>query len=346
MSEKPLELQFNPKTIKHLGLKMYSTLPPALAELISNSYDADSEQVGVFLIEKDGKPHQIKVIDDGIGLSRAEINSKFLIIGRDRREEDGDNPSPKHERLPTGKKGLGKLALFGLAKTITIRTVRNKLLNEFVLDWDALQQSRGKYNPTTTKLNEPCSKPNGTEIILSKLKRKSPFDAEALSASLARIFIIEDSFQIRVLSPEQEVFIITNEQKYENLDIQFEWDIDELLDENSEWKSKLEGKLLTAVKPIPPSQHLRGITLFSRKKLVNSPEYFSDSTSSHFYSYLTGWITIDFIDLLPDDVISTNRKSLDWDNPLLKDLKVILRGIVAKANKLWREGRRQKKIED
>ena len=38
-------LKFDPKTIQHLGLNMYSTLAPALAELISNAYDADASEV-------------------------------------------------------------------------------------------------------------------------------------------------------------------------------------------------------------------------------------------------------------------------------------------------------------
>ena len=45
MSESPLEMRFDPQTINHLGLRMYSTLPPALAEIVSNSYDADAENV-------------------------------------------------------------------------------------------------------------------------------------------------------------------------------------------------------------------------------------------------------------------------------------------------------------
>lgn len=40
-----LKMTFDPKTIEHLGVKMYSTLPPALAELISNAYDADAGKV-------------------------------------------------------------------------------------------------------------------------------------------------------------------------------------------------------------------------------------------------------------------------------------------------------------
>lgn len=41
------QLKFSPATIKHLGLSMYSTLPPVLSELITNSYDADATEVKI-----------------------------------------------------------------------------------------------------------------------------------------------------------------------------------------------------------------------------------------------------------------------------------------------------------
>ena len=31
-------MSFDPKTIQHLGIRMYSTLPPVIAELIANSF--------------------------------------------------------------------------------------------------------------------------------------------------------------------------------------------------------------------------------------------------------------------------------------------------------------------
>ena len=40
-----LEMSFDPQTIEHLGVKMYSQLPNAIAELIANSYDAESPEV-------------------------------------------------------------------------------------------------------------------------------------------------------------------------------------------------------------------------------------------------------------------------------------------------------------
>ena len=46
------EMRFDPKTIEHLGVRMYSTLPPALAEMISTAYDADTGRVRLKFHEK------------------------------------------------------------------------------------------------------------------------------------------------------------------------------------------------------------------------------------------------------------------------------------------------------
>ena len=198
MNDSPFELKFDPLTIKHLGVRMYSTLPPALAEIISNSYDADANNVTITLTEEGGKPKEIKVVDDGKGLSLEEINNKFLVIGRNRRNDEGDQPSVKYKRLPTGKKGLGKLALFGLAKTITILTKQGGKQNEFVLDWDDLNTAQGKYLPKATRINEETKEADGTVITLTNLKRESPFDFSGLADSLSRIFIFDENFHLLI----------------------------------------------------------------------------------------------------------------------------------------------------
>ena len=76
---------------------------------------------------------------------------------------------------------------------------------------------------------------------------------------------------------------------------------------------------------------------------MNAPEFFSSSTSSHFYQYLTGWVSVDFIDLLGEDVISTNRQSLDWDDPEMSELRKFLAGVIAQVNSDWRRLRKEKK---
>src|SRR5690606_29689168 len=136
-----LELKFDPKTIEHLGVKMYSTLPPALAELISNAYDADSSSVEIILHTKGGRPSSIIVQDDGDGMSAKDIQANYLVTVGNRRE-DGDKAVRRSNRLATGKTVLGKLALFGLANKNTINAVKDGLLTVFELDWEDLLSSR------------------------------------------------------------------------------------------------------------------------------------------------------------------------------------------------------------
>ncbi len=113
MSNK-LKMTFDPRTIEHLGIKMYSTLPPAIAELIANAYDACASEA---IVKLSDNPKKIEVIDNGTGMTFNEVNEYFLKIGRNRRIESQETPC---ERFPTGKKGLGKLALFGIGKKIEV----------------------------------------------------------------------------------------------------------------------------------------------------------------------------------------------------------------------------------
>jgi len=348
MSDSPFEMRFDPRTIKHLGVRMYATLPPAIAEIVANAYDADASEVTVTLREEDGSPVEITVTDNGDGLTSEDINNKFLVIGRNRRDDEGDEPSTRFGRKRIGKKGLGKLALFGLAKTITITTRRDGKRNIFVLDWDELNNAAGVYNPRATEVDQPTEDPNGTVVSLTGLKRKSPFDAEGLADSLSRLFIIDDTFHLRIQASNGDRISIDNNRRYRTLNIQFEWDISDtgFVPQGSPYFGKLVGMLMTVKTPITPASGLRGISLFSRQKLVNAPEFFSSSTSSHFYQYLTGWISVDFIDDLDDDVISTNRQSLDWEHPEMAKLRSFLAGIVSQVNTDWRKKRKEKKKEE
>ncbi|WP_077653773.1 TIGR02391 family protein, partial [Salinivibrio kushneri] len=329
--------------IEHLGVKMYSTLPPALGEIISNGYDADADKVVLTFHEQNRQPKYITIKDDGHGMSSSDIQDKFLVIGRNRRKTEGDTPSPKHHRLPTGKKGLGKLALFGLAKTITVDTVKNGLRNRFLLKWDDLLSADGVYNPRVEKTDEKTEKEDGTTIKLSELKRKTPFDLEAIADNLSHLFIIDSSFSIELNSTDGRSSKVDNKRKYKKIEEQFTWRDKDLIPESSEYFGKIKLEFKTSKTPISPNSGLRGVTLFSRGKLVNSPEYFSESTSSHFFQYLTGWIVADFIDELDEDVISTNRKSINWENPDMEKLRSFLSGIVSQVAQEWRKERKELK---
>lgn len=340
-----LVMSFDPRTIEHLGVKMYSRIPSAIAELIANAYDAAATQVDINLYDiQDGK--SIEVVDNGWGMGFDEVNDKFLRIGRNRRDE-GAKKSPCGTRKATGKKGLGKLALFGIGNTIEISTIQKDsgIKINFILDWEDLKGSKGAYLP---KFNvEECDKDDqGTTIILKNIKRSSDFNKNDLAISLSKLFnFFDDTFKCFVSLNNDDPLEVSNELKYSSIDNkEFEWhfpDFSDQVDVEYENQNQITGTIIATETPLKPG--LRGITLFANGRLVNEPEFFGVIESSHVFSYLTGWLNIDFIDDMEDDVIATNRQSLNWDEPGLPELQLFLQRTIRAVEKNWREERKKKR---
>lgn len=340
-----LRMTFTPNTIEHLGVRMYSTLPPVIAELVANSQDADASKVVVHL--KDKASMEIIVSDNGHGMSFDEINEKFLRIGRNRRNDEGSQTSPGGRKV-IGKKGLGKLSFFGIAHEIEVQTIQGHKKNSFLMKWGDILSGEDKdkqkdYSPTILERDIACVEENGTVIILRDIQRVSDFDADSLADNLSRFFIIDPDFNIHIKHNEEEEILIKNERKYSNLTREIEWEVPSGIGLEIEYEKQMEvkGHLIATEKPIPPATNMKGITLFSRKKLVNIPEYFSDSTSSHFFTYLTGWLEVDFIDDLGEDVIGTNRQSLNWEHPDMLKLREHLQKMLRWLEIDWREKRKE-----
>src|SRR5947209_4382410 len=105
-------MEFEPTTIEHLGLKLYSSLPPVIAELVSNAWDADATRVDITFPTGPLTPaSEVVVRDYGSGMEATAIQEEYLRIGRNRRREKGTDRSPGGRKV-TGSKGLGKLSAF------------------------------------------------------------------------------------------------------------------------------------------------------------------------------------------------------------------------------------------
>lgn len=355
--EDELVMRFDPNTIEHLGVQMYTTLPPVIAEIIANSYDADAETVTIFLNDINEK--EIIIQDDGHGMDYGEINSKFLLIGRNRREDDQGNHSPIKKRLVIGRKGIGKLSFFGIASQITVDTIRDEMCNAFRLDLKELRASKGEYKPKIITVCEKTKKANGTKVILSQLSRKSPFNPADIARALARSFTIfdEEDFCVQIVHNKVDTLDIKNDLKYEGIPVRFQWDfpleISEIADnaENEEMQtgvkyahaSEIKGRIISSDEQTIPA-YMRGIALFSRGKLVNDYSFFDVNATSHGYSYLTGGLDISFIDEWGKDVISTNRRSLNWEDEDTVELKNYLNKVIRYVYNKQRKLREESKI--
>ncbi len=202
---KKLKMTFDPLVIDDLGAKLYSTLPPIISELIANGYDACAKNVWIELIETD-ETKSIIITDDGCGMNFEDVDKKYLLIGRKRREDDVK--ILKCGRLPIGKKGLGKLAFFGIAKKAVIETVKDKTKVIFEMDWDKIQSCSEKFYEPAFSIISNVSENNGTKITLTGLYRKTDFNVESLKRSISNYFIFDVDFRVLIRLNNKEFDVI------------------------------------------------------------------------------------------------------------------------------------------
>lgn len=101
--------------LDHLGRHLYRSFATVLGEAISNAWDADAQNVWIYL-DPDKNGFWIK--DDGIGMTADDFQNKFLKIGYSKRK---DGKSKSNEGRPfIGRKGIGKLALLSCAERISV----------------------------------------------------------------------------------------------------------------------------------------------------------------------------------------------------------------------------------
>jgi hypothetical protein len=345
-----LEMKFDPNTIEHLGIHQYSTLPPVIAELVSNSYDAEAEAVTIYLVDNGDK--EITIEDNGHGMTFNEINANFLLIGRNRRYKEGKQKSKNDKRLVIGKKGIGKLSFFGIAGTIEVETIQNNIMNSFKMDWNDLKkfgEEDKTYTPTILKKDEAVEKKQGTTIRLKSIKRKTAFLPNDLAYALSKTFTVfdEPDFKVKIVhnNDSENPTVVTNSLKYSGITKLHTWKFPIVLNPTGyEYADKITGEIIAGVETVPSS--LKGVALFSRGKLVNEHSFYDLSASSFGYDYISGWLNVDFIDDWKKEVISTNRKSLIWEDDDASNLKNYLASIIPTFYNEQREKREEKVLVD
>ena len=342
-----LEMKVDINVIQHLGISMYATLPPVIAELVSNAWDADATNVSIKLYDADPDNKRIIVEDNGTGMSIEEIQDAFLVIGRNRRREGDTTPGG---RKVIGRKGIGKLSMFGIADEIVVSSVKKindkNLKNRFRLNLNDIKSSETVYHPPHEIVNEETDEPPGTTIEILKIRRKSPFDAKKIAVDLARRFLIfDENFRVFIKHNEEGPIEVKQEMRFEGIDIEFEWEFpNKNLKSSYVHVNEVKGKIYTAKKPVP--EDMKGVYLVARGKLVHRNDFYGIRSSDYAHAYLTGWLAVDFIDDNPyEDNIATNRQELTWEKEELQELRKYLQEVISYVTSKWRKKRKELKEE-
>jgi len=191
--------KISPRILEHLGVSAYTSLNKCLAELCSNCYDADAENVNISLPEQFTKDTEITISDDGIGMTPDDIRDKYLFIGNNRREENKDEYSLRKKRPIIGNKGIGKLAGFGVADTIQVISIKDGKRSQLLLEKRIFENfqtlSECKINVEVSSTKEKSS----TTLILSNLSDQlKPIDSNLLRQHLFKSLPNVPDFTIRV----------------------------------------------------------------------------------------------------------------------------------------------------
>lgn len=220
-SDEPYELDITLSALRLLGEQLYSNVPKCISEAVANSWDADAEEVR---IEVNHEDDTVKIIDDGRGMDKSDVNNKYLNVGYQKRKDTGDKSLEK-ERPVMGRKGVGKLALFGIANTIEVYTKKEGCEPQaFEIDAKAIREEIENSNPgqngsepihspppiSEEKMQEnwPNDLDRGTVLRLTEIdKNINSITEDSLKSRLARRFSVlsQEDFSVYVNDYEIEV---------------------------------------------------------------------------------------------------------------------------------------------
>lgn len=338
-----LLLRYNHNVVEHLGLKLYQNRPTrVIAEVVSNSWDADATAVSVNL-EMTGGNRWVAVLDNGHGMTRDVLANAFLVIGRPRRAQPGER-SPKQRPL-MGRKGIGKLAPFGIARKVQVITAA-VVDDEPVVHWLAFdlekllaqgedvgeyepdliydggdlqnlpvdQDSTGQVQAWLNHIQSDSGPTTGTIVIMSSLTLGRAIGSEQLLESLGSRFTVTlaDEFSVEVNGK-----LVTPSNALPD----FELRIPERGFDTTVVGGREVRYWVGFVKSASWPQDSAGVGVYAHGKIgQDRPFTFGVKGKEIFTRYMYGVVEADWLDELEADLISTDRTSINWDTDETADL--------------------------
>lgn len=348
----PFKMDFDIATIKHLGLQMYSTLPPVIGELVANAWDANATKVEITIPDKPiDDRSQIIIKDNGIGMSESDLREKYLIVGRDRRESESTERTPApYERQIMGRKGIGKFSAFGIAKELEIESACNDGASRFVMDYDKMLEGASRYHAEFPPLPPTGTVSQGTMITLRRITkfRNRQISLKPLRRKLARRFaVIGEQEQFEVIINGAPISVEERDLKRllaKDADGQpYLWEFNEEIKPDTGWI--VTGWIGALERTTPAADGVeRGISILARGKLVQEPFLFEAVVGQQYaLPYLVGELHAEFVDKA-EDTIGTSRNVLVWDTDENTKLKEWGQQQVKKIAREWAKKRQDDNV--
>ena len=382
-------------TVDKLGVKLYDKVSAVIAELIANAYDADATEVtveapmGQFLASRAGggiteTGFEVRVCDNGIGMTPQEVQDFFLVVGGERRADPrrGDT-SPHFRRKVMGRKGVGKLSPFGICRTIEVISSGGERISEtddngardgyrtshIVLEYDVIvalgTEPDERYKPIVGKDDQSLSSTSGTRIILRNFNYRKVPDMEALGRQISQRFGIRSSdWQVKLLDNticegeakeigEFDIDTMPNTRLIFSTDgsvIGTDGAVEEGLKAGFDHEKKFfaVGGWMAYSKLPYSDQLMAGVRIYCRGKIAAQTHVFDQRagfTGEHnIRSYLVGELQADWLDE-DEDLIQTDRRDILWSDEVASAFQRWGQSMVKRIGKLSRHPMRKRTLE-
>lgn len=231
MKSEYFQWEFDVNVFKLLGSQLISDKFTAIIELVKNAYDANATEVKIDFIktlsEKNG---MIIISDNGIGMSKKDISTKWMRIGTNNKRQETHSKEP-FNRTYLGEKGIGRFAIEKIADHITLESKEsdNETVHKLTVDWSDYESQKNskqtqlfttmknKYEVSNTLIGE-----SGTVLTFKNLKDSwDERDIKRLKKELAKfvspISSIKSELGFKILVREQIVNSLFGVDDYEEI---------------------------------------------------------------------------------------------------------------------------------
>ncbi|MCG2825443.1 MAG: ATP-binding protein [Thermoplasmatales archaeon] len=367
MKSKLFTFAISLSVLDHLGRNLYRSIATVLGEAISNSWDADADNVWIHI---DRNTNSFFIKDDGDGMTSDDFQDKFLKIGYSKRKTGKSRSS--RGRPYIGRKGIGKLALLSCADKVTIISkvkggdyiggvIDNSGLDDAIKeDLIPSEYELGKFD-LNLLADYMKNHEKGTIIYFENMKEGIKNRLDFLRK------IIALSFRFSLLDKSFNIFLDGKKVTLDDLDelahkTEFLWNINGLNDPFIKEKltelkekektvsmdGKVEGFIASVEKPkdlkIYTTDERVGVDLFVNGRLREQNILRHIPTARVVESYLYGQIHFNSLDD-DKDRFATGREGIVAEDDKFKDFLENLKQVIAIILSDWDVWRRKHREE-
>ncbi|MCV6607817.1 MAG: ATP-binding protein [Campylobacterales bacterium] len=232
MKSEYLNWEFDVNVFKLLGSQLISDKFTAIIELVKNAYDANATEVKIDFINtlslENGK---IIISDNGVGMSKDDISTKWMRIGTNSKRKETHSASP-FSRTYLGEKGIGRFAIEKISDHIILESkeLNKETIHKLTVDWsqyEAMKNSKNTQLFTSMQnkyeiSNSILEYTSGTTLNFTNLKEEwTQQDIRRLKRELAKLVSplkeIEDKYGFKIFVKEETEKTLFNVSEYEEV---------------------------------------------------------------------------------------------------------------------------------